>query len=253
MSVRHLSPAATLESRAAKGARAFPWADARSFPRPSLCFDDYDGDVVARARLQRRIDERLRTLLHVFAAHQFGDERIRQLTSETVGAQQVTIAESNAIATHVQQQRVLAADRARDRMIRFFVRLLQIQLGSPGVIGRHLRESLVTQAIDAAVAGPHDRTGRALHEKDGDGAAADDGIVLANRRLVQPGVDLGHALADRVAGRFQGRGAVQVLQAFADPAARDIAVAVAAHAVRDGPDAARTELPERILVAGPYA
>src|SRR5688572_14582738 len=59
-SVRHLSQAATLESRAGRGARAFPWAAfARSFRRSSLRFDDDDSDVVAGARLQRRGDQSL--------------------------------------------------------------------------------------------------------------------------------------------------------------------------------------------------
>ena len=59
------------------------------------------------------------------------DALIGQLARQAIRAQQVAIAESDAIATHVEQQRVLAADGARDRMIGLFVRLLQIELRRP--------------------------------------------------------------------------------------------------------------------------
>ena len=56
-------------------------------------------------------------------AQQRSDPFVVQLARQSVGTQQIAIAEPHAIAAHIEQQRVFAADRARDRVIRFFVRL----------------------------------------------------------------------------------------------------------------------------------
>src|SRR3954447_6203895 len=124
----------------------------------STSFDDHDRYVVTCAYSERGFEQRLRSSRNI-ARTQSGCDLIgTQLAGQAIGTQEISIAQLNLVAPHIEYERVLTADRSHDGMIFLEQWVVSGQmsshLGRPGVVSCELHQLPAAQAIGSTVAGP---------------------------------------------------------------------------------------------------
>jgi len=101
---------------------------------------EHDRDVVLAASRLGEIDERSRGAVEIRAPHRRSDLAVRNVTGQTVGAEQEPVARAERFEEHVGLNPARIADESRDRA-----------LVLAGVIGRDEADVAVAKKIGAAV------------------------------------------------------------------------------------------------------